>query len=123
MAASEIRTLGPRNFWQLVQPNPGEIPYKNAKKQVAHETQEGLSMFTATDGVLIPTTVTGSWPRPGWFTRSLGGQRLSDAMTDITYREQYLDAVAAVISDQEQTGLDIVTNGDYHLDPNLGGLS
>ncbi len=80
-------------------------------------------MFTATDGILIPTTVTGSWPRPAWFTRSLQGRRLSDVMTDIEYREQFLDAVATVISDQEQAGLDIVCNGDYHLDPNLGGLS
>jgi 5-methyltetrahydropteroyltriglutamate--homocysteine methyltransferase len=44
-------------------------------------------------------------------------------MTDIAYREQLLDAVSAVISDQVQAGLDIVTNGDYHLDPSIGGLS
>ncbi len=80
-------------------------------------------MFTATDGILIPTTVTGSWPRPQWFKESLEGRRLSDGMKSLDYREQYLDAVATVISDQEQAGLDIVTNGDYHLDSDLGGLS
>jgi len=72
---------------------------------------------------LLPTTVTGSWPRPRWFDKSLWGRQLSDAMTDIDYREKFLDAVSAVISDQEQAGLDILTNGDYHLDASLGGLS
>ena len=44
-------------------------------------------------------------------------------MTDLDYREKFMDAVATVLSDQEQAGLDILTNGDYHLDENLGGLS
>src|SRR5271156_6044462 len=80
-------------------------------------------MFTVTQNQLLSTTVTGSWPRPRWFDKSLWGKQLSDAMTDIDYREKFLDAVAAVISDQEQAGLDILTNGDYHLDASLGGLS
>src|SRR5215813_2699799 len=80
-------------------------------------------MFTTTQQLILPTTVTGSWPRPRWFDKSLWGRRLSDAMTDIDYREKLLDAVAAVLSDQEQAGLDILTNGDYHLDESLGGLS
>ena len=80
-------------------------------------------MFTTTQQLLLPTTVTGSWPRPRWFDKSLWGRRLSDAMTDIEYREQLLDALAAVLSDQEQAGLDILTNGDYHLDESLGGQS
>lgn len=44
-------------------------------------------------------------------------------MTDIDYREKFLDAVATVLSEQEQAGLDILTNGDYHLDESLGGHS
>jgi 5-methyltetrahydropteroyltriglutamate--homocysteine methyltransferase len=80
-------------------------------------------VFTVTDDVLLPTTVTGSWPRPQWFTEGLWGRAFSDAMTHIAYREQFLDAVSAVISDQVQAGLDILTNGDYHLDPSIGGLS
>ena len=39
------------------------------------------------------------------------------------YREQLLDAVSVVVGEQERAGLDIVTNGDYHLDPDLAGLS
>ena len=80
-------------------------------------------MYTTTAETTLPTTVTGSWPRPRWFDHSLWGRRLSDAMTDVRYREKFLDAVAAVVSDQEQAGLDIVTNGDYHLDESLGGQS
>jgi 5-methyltetrahydropteroyltriglutamate--homocysteine methyltransferase len=44
-------------------------------------------------------------------------------MKDVDYREKFLDAVAAVLSDQEQAGLDVLTNGDYQLDEDLGGLS
>jgi 5-methyltetrahydropteroyltriglutamate--homocysteine methyltransferase len=80
-------------------------------------------VYNATRNQLFPTTVTGSWPRPRWFDKSLWGRRLSDAMTDVDYREKFLDAVASVLSDQEQAGLDILTNGDYHLDEDLGGLS
>ena len=78
-------------------------------------------MLTTTKDIMFPTTVTGSWPRPRWFDKSLWARTLSDAMTDVDYREKFLDAVAAVVSDQEQAGLDILTNGDYHLDENLGG--
>ncbi len=80
-------------------------------------------MFTATANLVLPTTVTGSWPRPSWFTAGLWGRRLSDALLDLQYREQFLDAVAVVVEEQERAGLDILTNGDYHLDPDLAGLS
>jgi 5-methyltetrahydropteroyltriglutamate--homocysteine methyltransferase len=80
-------------------------------------------MFTATDGIVLPTTVTGSWPRPAWFTESMWRRSLSDALVDTRYREQFTDAIAAVVSDQERSGLDILTNGDYHLDADLGGRS
>ena len=80
-------------------------------------------MFTATADRVLPTTVTGSWPRPTWFGAGLWGRSVSDAMLDISYREQLLDAVSVVVGEQERAGLDIVTNGDYHLDPDLAGLS
>jgi 5-methyltetrahydropteroyltriglutamate--homocysteine methyltransferase len=80
-------------------------------------------VFTATANRVLPTTVTGSWPRPTWFEAGLWGRALSDALLDISYREQLLDAVAVVVGEQERAGLDIVTNGDYHLDPDLAGLS
>jgi len=80
-------------------------------------------VFTATAKRVLPTTVTGSWPRPTWFTAGLWGRTLSDALLDISYREQLIDAISVVVGEQERAGLDIVTNGDYHLDPDLAGLS
>ena len=80
-------------------------------------------MFTTTSAIALPTTVTGSWPRPSWFQTNLERQPLSSRMNDLTYREQFTDAVSAVISDQERAGLDILTNGDYHHDEDLGGRS
>ncbi len=80
-------------------------------------------MLTATKELLLPTTVTGSWPRPSWFTGNLFERPFSTAMADVTYREQFVDAVGAVLNDQELAGLDILTNGDYHLDADIGGRS
>lgn len=80
-------------------------------------------MFTATDRILLPTTVTGSWPRPSWFDVNLDGRSVSTAMRDNQYREKFLDATAALVAVQERAGLDILTNGDYHHDDNLGGQS
>jgi 5-methyltetrahydropteroyltriglutamate--homocysteine methyltransferase len=80
-------------------------------------------MFTATDGIVLPTTVTGSWPRPLWYTQNLEGRSASDALADVRYREEFTDAISVIVSDQERAGLDILTNGDYHLDADLGGRS
>src|SRR3990172_12365546 len=44
-------------------------------------------------------------------------------MADLTFREQFLDAISTVVSDQQYAGLDIVTNGDYHLDADFAGRS
>jgi 5-methyltetrahydropteroyltriglutamate--homocysteine methyltransferase len=80
-------------------------------------------MYTATRDLMLPTTVTGSWPRPSWYTLGLSGRPLSTGMNDVSFREQFTDALDTVISDQERAGLDILTNGDYHQDPDLGGRS
>jgi 5-methyltetrahydropteroyltriglutamate--homocysteine methyltransferase len=44
-------------------------------------------------------------------------------MADLRFREQYLDAVNTVVSDEEYAGLDVLTNGDYHLDADFAGRS
>jgi 5-methyltetrahydropteroyltriglutamate--homocysteine methyltransferase len=80
-------------------------------------------VFTATKDVMLPTTVVGSWPRPVWYTHNMEARPFSTAMNDLTFREQYMDAVATVVSDQEYAGLDILTNGDYHLDADFAGRS
>jgi hypothetical protein len=62
-------------------------------------------MPTATKDIVLPTTVTDSWPRPSWFTESPNGRPVSEAMTDVASRERFVDAVSAVLSDQARDGL------------------
>ena len=78
-------------------------------------------MYTATAGVVLPTSIIGSLPRPGWYTQNLGSRDFRDAMVDRTYREQYLDAVSVYVRDQEVAGLDIVTDGDCRFDADVAG--
>ncbi len=80
-------------------------------------------MFTATKDLMLPATVTGSWPRPRWYNMNMWGRPLDTAMMDPWYREQFTDAIATVVSDQERAGLDILTNGDYFLDEDFAGRS
>src|SRR5881394_1995220 len=78
-------------------------------------------MYTATAGIVLPTTIIGSLPRPGWYTENLGGRDFREAMVDRGYREQYLDAVSSYVRDQEVAGLDIVTDGDCRFDADVAG--
>jgi 5-methyltetrahydropteroyltriglutamate--homocysteine methyltransferase len=78
-------------------------------------------MYTATAGVVLPTTIIGSLPRPGWYTQNLGRREFREAMVDRSYREQYLDAVSTYLRDQEVAGLDIVTDGDCRFDADVAG--
>ncbi len=80
-------------------------------------------MLTATKDLMLPATVTGSWPRPRWYDGGLWGRPLDTALLDVHFREQFLDAHSTVIADQERAGLDILTNGDYHLDEDFAGRS
>ena len=80
-------------------------------------------MFTATKDLILPSTVTGSWPRPRWFDTSMWGRGLDTCLMDVRYREKLQDALAVVVNDQERAGLDILTNGDYHLDEDMAGRS
>ena len=80
-------------------------------------------MFKATEGVVLPTTMTGSYPKPNWYTQGLRGRPFKTALGDILFREQYLDAVATVITDQEMAGMDILTDGDSRFDLEVGGKS
>ena len=65
-------------------------------------------MLTITRNRLLPTTMTGSYPKPHWHTLDLQGRPFKQAMGHTPFREQYLDAVAAVIAEQGAAGLDIV---------------
>lgn len=80
-------------------------------------------MFQASAGVMLPTSIIGSLPRPAWYTATLGSQPFLEAMLNSRYREQYEDAVSAFLRAQELAGLDIVTDGDAHYDEQVGGMS
>src|SRR2546429_2662607 len=78
-------------------------------------------MFTATANLILPSTTTGSFPRPRWFDVSMWGRPLDTCMLDVRFREKFQDAMAVVISDQERAGLDILTHGDLHVDEDMAG--
>jgi 5-methyltetrahydropteroyltriglutamate--homocysteine methyltransferase len=80
-------------------------------------------MFKATRDAVLPTAITGSYPRPSWFTETLRGRAFKDALGDSTFREQYLDAVSCLIREQERAGLHIVSDGDSRFDLTVGGKS
>jgi 5-methyltetrahydropteroyltriglutamate--homocysteine methyltransferase len=80
-------------------------------------------MLNATAGKVLPATVIGSLPRPRWYTENLGTRSFLDAMVDIEFRDQYIDALTVFIHQQELAGLDIVTDGDARFDHDVGGQS
>jgi 5-methyltetrahydropteroyltriglutamate--homocysteine methyltransferase len=80
-------------------------------------------MLTTTSDMILPTAITGSYPRPLWYDASLRGRSFKTMMGDSLFREQYIDAVAAIINAQEAAGLDIVTDGDSRFDLAVGGKS
>jgi 5-methyltetrahydropteroyltriglutamate--homocysteine methyltransferase len=80
-------------------------------------------MLKATKDLILPATITGSLPRPVWYTENLGSRPFRDAIADSRFREQYTDAVSTYVRDQERAGLDIVTDGDARFDTDVGGMS
>jgi 5-methyltetrahydropteroyltriglutamate--homocysteine methyltransferase len=80
-------------------------------------------VLNATRDLILPTTITGSYPRPVWFTEGLRGRPFKEALGDGVFREQYLDAVSCLIGEQTRAGLDIVTDGDSRFDRTVGGRS
>src|SRR3977135_3243509 len=80
-------------------------------------------MLRATAGKIMPTTITGSLPRPSWYTENLSLKSFLDAMVISRFREQYVDALSVYLREQEVAGLDIVTDGDCRFDQDVGGQS
>ncbi len=69
---------------------------------------------------ILPTTMVGSYPRPSWFHQQLLGRDIRSAFKEVAHEETFVDAVAAVIRDQEEAGLDIVTDGNMWYDDYVG---
>ncbi len=80
-------------------------------------------MYKASAGVMLPTSIIGSLPRPAWYNAVLGSRSFLEAMVNSRYREQYEDAVSCFLRAQEMAGLDICTDGDAHYDEEVGGMS
>jgi len=62
----------------------------------------------------------GSYPRPSWFKQQLLGRDIRVAFKEVAHEETYQDAVATVINDQIEAGLDIVTDGNMWYDDYVG---
>src|SRR5438105_1409533 len=93
------------------------MTYRTAALEVTN------ALYSATKDVLLPTTVTGSLPRPTWYTERLETRSFLDAMVGRRYREQYVAPLTACLRDQEPAGLDICTDGDCRVDDDVGGQS
>ncbi|HHZ70595.1 MAG TPA: 2-hydroxypropyl-CoM lyase [Methylococcaceae bacterium] len=67
--------------------------------------------------ILIPTSMVGNYPNPRWWDAEFarhwnGDQQPPDALV----REALEDAIAAIAKDQENAGLDIISDGRLHGD-------
>ena len=80
-------------------------------------------MYKASAGIILPTSIIGSLPRPAWHTAQSGSRSFLEAMVNARWREQYEDAVSTHLRAQEVAGLDICTDGDAHYDEEIGGWS
>jgi methionine synthase II (cobalamin-independent) len=69
---------------------------------------------------ILPTTMVGSYPRPHWFRHQLDGRDVRIAFKNVDHHEAYEDATRVVIGDQEEAGLDIVTDGQMSYDDYVG---
>lgn len=80
-------------------------------------------MLTVTRDLILPTTITGSYPKPHWYTEGLNGVPFKVAMGRSQFREQYLDMISSLMAEQAAAGLDIVSDGDGRFDLTVGGKS
>jgi 5-methyltetrahydropteroyltriglutamate--homocysteine methyltransferase len=70
---------------------------------------------------LLPTTMVGSYPRPAWFTQQLAGRDVLEAFKVASHAEAFHDATRVVIKDQEDAGLDVLSDGQMWFDDyNMG---
>jgi 5-methyltetrahydropteroyltriglutamate--homocysteine methyltransferase len=69
---------------------------------------------------ILPTTMVGSYPRPKWFTYQLNGRDVRVAFKSTDHAEAFDDATRLAIQDQEEAGLDIVTDGQMYFDDYVG---
>jgi methionine synthase II (cobalamin-independent) len=64
----------------------------------------------------------GSYPRPAWFRDQLEGRDILEAFKVVHRAEAFEDAVRASIRDQEEAGLDVLTDGQMWFDDYQMGI-
>src|SRR4051794_27193763 len=79
-------------------------------------------MSKATEPLLIPATVIGSWSFPGWYEKFIADVSANPERFGPIDREEALrDAILVAIDDQRRAGLDRITDGEMQrVDFNLG---
>ena len=78
--------------------------------------------MTKITNTILPATMVGSYPRPHWYHQQLLGRDIRVAFKEAAYEEAYHDATQVTIHDQEEAGLDIVTDGQMYFDDYVGGI-
>jgi 5-methyltetrahydropteroyltriglutamate--homocysteine methyltransferase len=73
-------------------------------------------MASAVPLPLLPTTMVGSYPRPSWFRDQLAGRDILEAFKLSPHKEAFEDAVRIALGDQEEAGLDLLTDGQMWFD-------
>jgi 5-methyltetrahydropteroyltriglutamate--homocysteine methyltransferase len=80
-------------------------------------------MPTKVTDTILPTTMIGSYPKPRWFEKyNVAGADLLEWWKLEEHFQAWRDATNAVITDQEEAGLDIVTDGQMHFDQYGGAI-
>ncbi len=69
-------------------------------------------MRVGNEDILIPTMMVGNYPKPRWFSGNPNaavpfGEYLPDSISFETFE----DCIAAMVSDQERAGLDVISDG------------
>jgi 5-methyltetrahydropteroyltriglutamate--homocysteine methyltransferase len=77
-------------------------------------------MPTKIADTILPTTMVGSYPRPRWYHQQLRGRDIRVAFKEVSHEEAYHDATQTVIREQEDAGMDIVTDGQMWYDDYVG---
>ena len=69
---------------------------------------------------ILPTTMVGSYPRPDWFTYQLRAATSAWPSSTPRTARPMPTPPRVIIQDQEEAGLDIVTDGQMYFDDYIG---
>src|SRR3954467_13920485 len=73
------------------------LPKRDIITNCPADREEGAHVLTATKDLVLPTTLSGTWPRTSWFDGNLHERPFSTGMADVRCPEQFIDAEDAKI--------------------------